>query len=71
MEFLFYSIEIATWSQSYQTFFFVKQRFSPFFSLKLGRFVVKALFSYVTNTQAKQQKLENEKQQSMVGLTPD
>jgi hypothetical protein len=35
-------------SQSYQTFFFVKKDFFPFFAIKLGLFIVKALFSYVT-----------------------
>jgi hypothetical protein len=31
-----------TWSQSYQTFFFIKQRF---FAIKLGRFIAKGFFS--------------------------
>jgi hypothetical protein len=36
-------------SQSYQTFF----------SFNLGYFIIRALFAYVTNTQAQQQKSEN------------
>jgi hypothetical protein len=38
-----------------------------FFAIKLGRLI--ALSSYATNTQAKQQKLENEEKRSLVGLT--
>jgi hypothetical protein len=57
---IIFSISIDDfWSQSYQTFFFVNQRFFSFFAIKLGCFIVKALFSYVTNTQALHQKLEN------------
>jgi hypothetical protein len=41
-----------SWSQSYQTFFFLKRRFFPFFAIKLGYFKVQTIFSYATNTQA-------------------
>ncbi len=43
--------EIDTWSQSYQTFIFVKRIFFPFFAIELDRLIVNALFSNVTNTQ--------------------
>jgi hypothetical protein len=36
--------EIKPWCQSYQTFFFVKRRFFPFFAIKLGRFIEQAIF---------------------------
>ncbi len=38
-------------SQSYQTFIFVKQRFFPFFAIKLGHLKVQTKFSWATNTQ--------------------
>jgi hypothetical protein len=40
-------------------------------AIKLGHFIVHALISFVTNTQTKQQKLENEENRRLVGLTPD
>jgi hypothetical protein len=49
---------IDSWSQSYQTFFFVKQRFFLLFASKLGYFNVLTIFSYAANTQAKQRKSE-------------
>jgi hypothetical protein len=33
-------------------FFFIKQRFFLFFSVKLGNFKAQTIFSYATNTQA-------------------
>ncbi len=39
-------------SQSYQTFFFLKQRFFPFFAIKLGHFKVHTIFYSAINTQA-------------------
>jgi hypothetical protein len=41
-----------SWSQSYQTFFFVKRIFLPLSSTKLGHFNVHTIFSYASNTQA-------------------
>ncbi len=43
-------------SQSYQPFFFVKQRFFPFFDFKLGNFKAQTIFYHALNTQAYQQK---------------
>ncbi len=39
-------------SQSYQTFFFVKQRLFQFFAIKLGHFIKQTIFPYAKNTQA-------------------
>ncbi len=41
-----------TWSQPYQTFFFVNEDFSVFFAIMLGHFNVQTVFSRSTNTQA-------------------
>ncbi len=57
-------------SQSYQTFIFIKWTFIPYFAIELDCFIVHALFSYDTNTQAKQRKFENKENQRLVGLTP-
>ncbi len=57
-------------SQSYQTFFLRKAKIFPFFAIKLACFIAKALISYVTNTQASQEKSENKEKTSLVGLTP-
>ncbi len=41
-------------SQSYQPFFFVKQRFFPFFYFKLGHLKEQTIFYHASNTQAYQ-----------------
>jgi len=41
-------------------FFFANKDFFPFFAAKLGHFIINYFFLYVTNTQTKQQKSENE-----------
>jgi hypothetical protein len=41
-----------TWSQSYQTFFFIKRRFFLLFAIKLGHFIAQTIFPYTTNSQA-------------------
>jgi hypothetical protein len=51
--------------------FFHKCFFRLLFAIKLGPCVANALFSYVTNTQALQQKLENKEKQGFVRLTPE
>jgi len=40
-------------------FFFVNKEFFCFLHAKLGHFIINDFFLYVTNTQTKQQKLEN------------
>ena len=57
-------------SRSYQTFFLCKRRIFWFFDNKLGHFLADAFFPCVTSTQAYQQKSENRKNKSLVGLTP-
>jgi hypothetical protein len=47
-----------TWSQSYQTFYCVRQIFFPIFAIKLGRFIANTLCIYLSNTQASLRKLE-------------
>jgi hypothetical protein len=44
--------ENVTKSQSNQTFYYAKQRYFPFFALKLGHFKVQTIVSYSANTQA-------------------
>ncbi len=45
-------LRLKTKPKSYQTFFFVKQKFFPVFTIKLDHFTAKTLFSYVTNALA-------------------
>jgi hypothetical protein len=54
----------VTWSQSYQTFFFIKRRFFLFFTIKLGHFIAQTILPYAKNTQEKQ------RSQIYIGLTP-
>ncbi len=52
-------------------FFSLKTKiFSRFFAIKLGHFEVQSIFSYFTNTQAKQWKSDAEEKRSLVGLAP-
>ncbi len=66
----FKDIVIIFRRQSYQTFFFVDQRFSSFFAIKLGRFKVKALFFMLQTLKPSSKNQKNEDKQSLVGLTP-
>jgi len=45
--------------------------FPVFFAIKLGHFIAKTFFPYVTKTHAYQQKSENEEKESLVGKLLD
>ncbi len=55
--------------QALPNFFLWKTKIFFLFAIKLGRFKLQTIFSYVINTQAKQQKFEKQRNQILVGLT--
>ncbi len=64
--YLIYSSTIKkTMSQSYQTFFFVKQRFFSCFALKLGHFKAWTIFSCATSTQLNNKNMKKQRNQSL------
>jgi hypothetical protein len=57
-------------SQSYQTFFFIKQRFFPFFAIKLGYFKKTDNIFLFIKPSSLTTKIGKGRKQSLVGLTP-
>jgi hypothetical protein len=56
-------------SQSYQTFFFVKQRFFPFFPIKLCHFKVHTIFFLCYKHSSLTTKIRKTKKAKLVGLS--
>ncbi len=64
------TIKVCVSESILPNFFIRKWTFNLYFA-KLDCFIVTALFSYVTNTQARQQKSEKQRNQRLVRLAPD
>jgi hypothetical protein len=66
-------LDIPQWearSQSYQTFFFIKQRFFCFLLLSLSVCSMSKYCPYFEMAKLKSKNWKNQRNQSLVGLTP-